>query len=67
MAGKEAPLALVTIRSCGPSVPAGVTAVIWVGETTTIDVQDAKAMVTSVVPSKFVPVIVIGVPPVTTP
>ena len=67
MAGKEEPLALVTIRSCEPSVPAGVTAVIWVGETTTIDVQDAKAMVTSVVPVKFVPVIVIGVPPVTTP
>ena len=44
------PAGVVTTTSAGPSVPAGVTAVIVVGETTTKFVAGAPPMVTLVAP-----------------
>ena len=57
------PPGVVTATSCAPSVPAGATAVILVDETTFTLVAATPATVTLVAPVKFVPVIVIAVPP----
>ena len=46
-----------------PTVPAGVTAVTLVDETTTTLVAATPPTVTLVAPVKFAPVIVIGAPP----
>ena len=58
---------LVTTTSFAPTVPAGVTQVIEVAETTTTEVQAKPPMVTVAPSTKPVPVIVIDVPPVVTP
>ena len=57
------PLGVVTATLFAPTVPAGVTAVILVDETTTTLVAVTPPTVTLVAPVRFVPVIVIGVPP----
>ena len=57
------PPAVVTATVFAPAVPAGVTAVILVGETTTTLVAATPPMVTLDAPVRFVPVIVIAVPP----
>ena len=57
------PLAVVTATSFAPSVPAGVTAVMLVDETTTTLVAATPPTVTLLAPVKFVPVMVIAVPP----
>ena len=57
------PLGVVTATLCAPTVPAGVTAVTLVDETTTTLVAATPPTVTLVAPVRFVPVIVIGVPP----
>ena len=57
------PLAVVTATFCAPAVPAGVTAVIEVVETTTTLVAKLFPIVTLRAPFKFEPVILIGVPP----
>ena len=62
--GKGAtPPGVVTETVFGPAEPAGVTAVIVVGFTTVTCVAEAVPILTEVAPVKFVPVIVIGVPP----
>ncbi len=50
-----------------PAVPAGVTAVIEVASTTTTLVAATPPIVTLVAPVKFVPVMVIAVPPANGP
>ena len=50
-----------------PAVPAGVTAVTVVELTTLTDVAATSSIVTELVPVRFVPVIVIAVPPVVGP
>ena len=57
------PLAVVTATSFAPALPAGVTAVMLVDETTTILVAATPSTVTLLAPVKFVPVMVIAVPP----
>jgi hypothetical protein len=57
------PLGVVTSTLFAPTVPAGVTAVMLVDETTTTLVAATPPTVTLVAPVKLVPVIVIGVPP----
>jgi len=57
------PPAVVTETFCAPSAPDGVTAVIEVALTTTTLVAAAPPKVTLLAPVKFVPLIVIGVPP----
>jgi hypothetical protein len=57
------PPGVVTVTVFAPAVPAGVTAVIVVGFTTTTLVAEAVPILTEVAPVKFVPVIVIAVPP----
>ena len=57
------PLGVVTATLCAPTVPAGVTAVMLVDETTTTLVAATPPTVTLVAPVKFAPVIVIGAPP----
>jgi hypothetical protein len=57
------PPAVVTATSCAPSVPAGVTAVMLVEKTTFTFVAATPPTVTLLAPFKFVPVMVIAVPP----
>ena len=54
---------MVTATLAAPAVPAGVSAVTLVAETTTMLVAATPPTVTLVVPVRFVPVIVIDVPP----
>ena len=61
------PPAVVTATVFAPVVPIGVTAVIEVALTTTTLVAAVPPTVTLLAPVKFVPVIVIGVPPANTP
>ena len=66
--GKVAvPPAVVTATSFAPAAPAGVTAVMDVSLTTTTLVAATPPTVTLDPPIKFVPVIVIAVPPVMSP
>lgn len=57
------PRGVVTVISFTPTVPAGVTAVTDVGDTTTTLVACASPTVTLDAPVKFVPVMVMVVPP----
>ena len=57
------PPGVVTVMACAPAVPAGVTAVMEVLDTTTTLVAVTPPTVTLLAPVKFVPVIVIAVPP----
>jgi hypothetical protein len=57
------PAVVVTSTLAGPAEPAGVTAVIEVGETTVKLVAAAPPIVTAAAPVKSVPVIVTEVPP----
>ena len=57
------PPAVVTVTSFAPALPAGVTAVMEVAFTTTILVAETPPTFTLVEPVKFVPVMVIEVPP----
>ncbi len=61
------PPAVVTDTLCAPAVPAGVSAVIDVDETTTTFVAATAPTFTFVASVKFVPVIVISVAPVMGP
>ena len=61
------PPAVVTATLLAPTVPAGVLAVIEVALTTTTFVADVTPIFTLVAPVKFVPVMVIVVPPVVGP
>ncbi len=61
------PPAVVTDTLCAPAVPAGVSAVIWVAETTTTVVAATAPTFTLVALVKFVPVMVIAVAPVMGP
>ena len=54
---------MVTATLFAPTVPAGVTAVTLVAETTTTLVAATPPTVTLLAPVRFVPVIVIDVPP----
>ena len=54
---------MVTATLLVPAVPAGVTAVTLVAETTTTLVAATPPTVTLLAPVRFVPVIVIDVPP----
>ena len=54
---------MVTATLFAPAVPAGVTAVTLVAETTTTLVAATPPTVTLLAPVRFVPVIVIDVPP----
>ena len=58
---------MVTATSLAPTVPTGVTAVIWEAVTTEKLVAAMPPIVTLVAPVKLVPVIVISVPPLTGP
>ncbi len=58
---------VVTATLCAPVIPAGVTAVIEVALTTTTLVAATPPTVTLLAPVKFVPVMVIAVPPANTP
>ena len=58
---------LVTTTFLAPALPAGVVQVIDVAETTVTDVQALPPTVTAAPDTKFVPVIVIGVPPAVEP
>ena len=61
------PPGVVTATLFAPTVPAGVTAVMLVDETTTTLVAATPPTVTLVAPVKSQPVIVIGVPPAVGP
>ena len=61
------PLGVVTATLFAPAVPAGVTAVMLVDETTTTLVAATPPTVTLVAAVKFGPVIVIAVPPAVEP
>jgi hypothetical protein len=61
------PEEVVTVTSTAPADPAGLMAVIDVGETTLKEEAGAVPNVTAVAPDRFVPVTVIGVPPVVGP
>ena len=61
------PPGVVTATLFAPTVPAGVTAVMLVDETTTTLVAATPPTVTLVAPVKLVPVIVIAVPPAVEP
>ena len=61
------PPAVVTDTLCAPAVPTGVSAVIWVAETTTTFVAATAPIFTLVALVKFVPVMVIAVAPVMGP
>ena len=58
---------MVTDTVFAPAVPAGVTAVTVVAFTTLTEVAATPPIVTELAPVKFVPVIVIAVPPVVDP
>ena len=57
------PLVVVSETSAGPLIPAGVTAVIFVAETSTTLVAAAPPIVTPVTPVKLVPKMETLVPP----
>ena len=61
------PPAVVTATLCAPANPAGVTAVIDVSLTTTTLVAAFAPIFTTLAPVKFVPVMVIAVPPLDGP
>ena len=61
------PFGVVTAMLFAPTVPAGVTAVMLVDETTTTLVAATPPTVTLVAPVKLAPVIVIAVPPAVEP
>ena len=61
------PPGVVTDTVFAPAVPAGVTAVTVVAFTTTTEVAAAPPIITELVPVRFVPVIVIAVPPLVGP
>ena len=61
------PADVVTSTLAAPAVPAGVTAVIDVDDTTVTEVAAAPPIVTLVAPVKSVPVMVTLVPPVVGP
>ena len=61
------PFGVVTATLFAPRVPAGVTAVTLVDETTTTLVAATPPTVTLVAPVKLVPVIMIAVPPAVEP
>ena len=61
------PLPVVTTRSLDPMVPAGVTTLSSVGETTVKDVTEAPPIVTPVVPARNRPDTVIDFPPAVPP
>ena len=61
------PLGVVTTIFWGPAAPLGVVALIEVVENTDTDVAATPLMVTLVAPVKFVPPIVICVPPAVGP
>ncbi len=65
--GADGPFAVVTTTSAGPSAPAGVTATICVLPNTWTSVAGTPPTVTVDPGVKFVPVIVMAVPPVTGP
>ena len=58
---------VVTATLCAPAMPAGVTAVILSGLTTTTVVAATPPIVTLLAPAKLVPVMVMGVPPKVVP
>jgi len=58
---------VVTDTVFAPALPAGVTAVTVVELTTLTEVAATPPIVTELVPGKFVPVIVIKVPPLVDP
>ena len=61
------PPGVVTDTVFAPIVPAGVTAVTVVELTTLTEVAATSSIVTELAPVRFVPVIVIAVPPVVDP
>ena len=61
------PPAVVTATLFAPAVPAGVSAVTLVAETTTTLVAATPPTVTLVAPGRFAPVRVIAVPPIVEP
>ena len=61
------PPGVVTDTVFAPTVPAGVTAVTVVELTTLTEVAATSSIVTELAPVRFVPVIVIAVPPETFP
>ncbi len=61
------PAGVVTATLLEPKVPAGVTAVIFIDETTTMFVAFTPPTVTLVAPVRLVPMIVIAVPPAVGP
>ncbi len=61
------PPGVVTTTGFAPAVPAGVTAVTLVEEFTTTLVAATPPTVTLLAPVRFVPVIVIAVPPIVEP
>ena len=61
------PFGVVTATLAAPTVPAGVTAVMLVDESTTTLVAATPPIVTLVAPVKLAPVIVIAVPPAVAP
>jgi hypothetical protein len=63
----DVPAGVVTVTSTTPAVPAGLIAVIEVGETTVTPVAALAPKSTAVAPVKPVPVIVTSVPPAVVP
>ena len=63
----DVPLAVVTVTSTVPAVPAGLVAVICVAELTVKPVAAAVPNSTAVAPVRFVPVMVTLVPPAVGP
>jgi hypothetical protein len=61
------PSGVVTDTVFAPAIPAGVTAVTVVLFTATTEVAATPPIVTELVPARFVPVIVIAVPPASGP
>lgn len=61
------PLAVVSVRTCAPTAPAGDTAVTVVGFTTVTLDAATPPIVTALVPDRFRPVIVTTVPPTVGP
>ena len=63
----DEPYGVVSETFAAPAAPDGVTAVTVVALTTTTDVAASPPTLTELVPVRFVPVIVIAVPPVVGP
>jgi len=64
---RAVPPGVVTDTVFAPAVPAGVTAVTVVALTTLTEVAATPSIVSELAPVRFVPVIVIAVPPVVGP